>query len=238
MRFALINNELIEAQLGLRGICPGCGQPVIAKCGTIKVHHWAHQSTVMCDKWWESETEWHRSWKSKFPNEWQEVFLRNEQTGEKHIADVRTEYELILEFQYSYLNPQKRTARERFYQNMVWVVDATRLKYDYIRLCKGQQYIQPTDQPKIYHVTEPDKCLPAAWLNSSVPVIFDFLGVTPIDDPLGLRAPLHCLLPTQGRRTATLVQLPRNAFIKSVISGDWSARINKLMHSSTIKCLN
>lgn len=117
---------------------------------------------------------WHRSWKNNFPVEWQEVFLRNEQTGEKHIADVNTEHRLIIEFQHSHLNPKERIARRHFYRNMVWVVDATRLKYDYIRLCKGQQYIQPANLPGVFHVTAPDKCLPSAWLSSSVQLFLIF----------------------------------------------------------------
>lgn len=77
MRFALIDNKPTEAASGLNGgVCPGCGAPVIAKCGTHKVHHWAHKGVKMCDNWWEPETEWHRAWKNNFPKEWQEIFCR------------------------------------------------------------------------------------------------------------------------------------------------------------------
>jgi len=70
MRFALLNNEPTEAKPGLKGFCRGCGQPVISKCGTVRVHHWAHQNNKMCDSWWERETPWHRSWKNNFPKHW------------------------------------------------------------------------------------------------------------------------------------------------------------------------
>ena len=72
MKFALVNGEKAEAQKGLRGICVNCPSEMIAKCGDVKIPHWAHKSKVPCDSWWENETEWHRKWKNLFPREWQE----------------------------------------------------------------------------------------------------------------------------------------------------------------------
>ena len=42
MRFALIDKRRVEACPGLTGLCPNCGQKVIAKCGSQRIHHWAH----------------------------------------------------------------------------------------------------------------------------------------------------------------------------------------------------
>ncbi len=66
MKFAFHNDEKIEATKGVKGICPSCGSELIAKCGEINVHYWAHKGNRNCDSWWETETEWHRSWKDKF----------------------------------------------------------------------------------------------------------------------------------------------------------------------------
>ncbi|WP_419788916.1 competence protein CoiA family protein [Mucilaginibacter sp. E4BP6] len=44
-----MNDEKVEAKPGLKGLCPGCWQPVIAKCGTERIHHWSHVSTKACD---------------------------------------------------------------------------------------------------------------------------------------------------------------------------------------------
>ena len=107
MRFALVNDVRCEASPGLIGYCPGCSQPVIAKCGTQKVWHWAHRGTRSCDPWWEPETPWHRAWKDQFPARWQEV-IRHSEAGEKHIADVSTERGLVVEFQHSHLQMQER----------------------------------------------------------------------------------------------------------------------------------
>ena len=133
MRFALINDNRVEAQPQLKGLCSCCSNPVIAKCGSRKIWHWAHKSKTDCDNWWEPETEWHRAWKSNYPNDWQEVSLLNGSTGEKHIADVSTAHNLVIEFQHSHIDPQER---KKFYKNMVWVVDGTRLKRDYPRFLK------------------------------------------------------------------------------------------------------
>ncbi len=57
-----------------------------------------------CDPWWENETEWHRKWKGNFAEEWQEVILTDGITDEKHIADIRTPYGLVVEFQHSHID--------------------------------------------------------------------------------------------------------------------------------------
>ncbi len=83
MQYALNRKgERIQPKKGARARCPACGEKVLAKCGKIMVHHWAHEAGADCDCWFEPETEWHRSWKAAFPKEWTEVPL-----GE-HRADV------------------------------------------------------------------------------------------------------------------------------------------------------
>jgi competence CoiA-like predicted nuclease len=113
MKFALIDKIKTEATKGAKGFCPFCNSELIAKCGERKVNHWAHKGERNCDTWWENETEWHRAWKSNFPNEWQEVILTDETNGEKHIADIRTSNGLVIEFQHSYIDPTERIKRER-----------------------------------------------------------------------------------------------------------------------------
>jgi competence protein CoiA len=130
MRYALVEAEKAEAAPKSKGICPHCNSPMIAKCGRVKVWHWAHQGNPPCDPWWESETEWHRNWKDEFPKEWQEVSKVDSETGEKHIADVKTPFGLVIEFQHSIIKPEERVSREKFYKQMVWVVDGNRGELD------------------------------------------------------------------------------------------------------------
>ncbi|TQD33265.1 hypothetical protein FKW81_14785 [Rhodobacter capsulatus] len=126
MRLAVVNGERVEAQPKLKGTCLSCGGDMVAKCGRVKVWHWSHKGRPPCDPWWESETEWHRNWKNKFPLEWQEIVAFDPATGEKHIADVKTPHGLVVEFQHSPITPAEMQAREAFYGNMIWIVDGTR----------------------------------------------------------------------------------------------------------------
>lgn len=225
MRFARIDNELVEAVPDLKGaVCPGCGAPVIAKCGTQKVHHWAHRNTKMCDSWWETETQWHRNWKNKFPIVWQEIFLHDEQTGELHIADVRTEHGLVIEFQHSHIKPEERISRENFYKNMVWVVDGTRLTRDYPRFVKASKEFSKVKEGIFQHHFA-DECFPRQWLHSDVPVIFDFLGNESPDTIDEIKRNLYCLFPNDDEFEAIFAEITRKAFVNAVMSGDWTPRV-------------
>jgi len=82
-----------------------------------------------CDSWWENETEWHRNWKGRFPVDWQEI-VHHAEDGERHIADVKTDDEWVIEFQHSYIRPEERRFRESFYPKLVWVIDGLRRKTD------------------------------------------------------------------------------------------------------------
>ena len=108
---------------------------MIAKCGDQRVWHWAHRGVRVCDPWWEPETEWHRAWKNEFPADWQEA-IHFAQTGEKHVADVKTQSGMVIEFQHSFLKTEERMSREAFYRKMVWVVDGRRRKRDAAQLSK------------------------------------------------------------------------------------------------------
>lgn len=130
MRLAVVEGERADALPKLKGHCPSCGGEMVAKCGRVKVWHWSHRGRPPCDPWWESETEWHRAWKSNFPIEWQEIVAFDPVTGEKHIADVKTPHGLVIEFQHSPISPEEIRAREAFYGNMIWIVDGTRAPLD------------------------------------------------------------------------------------------------------------
>ena len=50
--------------------------------------------------------------------------------GTRHVADSKTETGLVVEFQHSHLSTVERREREAFYDNLIWIVDGTRLKRD------------------------------------------------------------------------------------------------------------
>jgi hypothetical protein len=167
-----------------------------------------------CDTWAEKETDWHRAWKDNFSAECQEFIQHDPQSGEKHIADVRTPHGLVIEFQHSHLDPLERAARERFYGNMVWVVDGTRLQRDYPRFNRGKDSLRHTKLPGYFLLSFPDECFPAMWLDNSVPVIFDFRGVNESQPPDAVRDGLWCLLPGRVEGSAVVVGMLRDEFIK------------------------
>jgi competence CoiA-like predicted nuclease len=121
MEFALIDGARVTAQPGARGMCPSCGDIVVAKCGDIKQWHWAHASND-CDPWSEGMTEWHATWQECFPADWREVVIRK--NGTCHRADVRLPNGRVIEFQHSSIGVQEIAEREAFYWNMLWVFDA------------------------------------------------------------------------------------------------------------------
>ncbi len=190
MKYAFVDGERQEAQLGRSGVCQACNKPMVARCGDIRAHHWAHRGGSHCDSWWENETEWHRNWKNKFPVNWQEV-VHQADNGEKHIADVRTDQGWVLEFQHSKIHPDERNAREAFYKKLVWIVDGTRRKRDNSPFIKalndGKVVVRACNLLKI-PITE-EYALLRDWTDSRAPVFFDFSGSNKPED-----AYLWCLI--------------------------------------------
>ncbi len=208
MKYSLVNGERNEAQPGVVGQCEICSSQTIAKCGDIKMHHWAHKGKRICDPWWEKETEWHRSWKNHFPTDWQES-IHTAESGEKHIADVKTIKNWVIEFQHSHLNSEERQARNDFYEKLVWVIDGTRRKKDKTKFFESLMKVAYVSDPKspvrnIYRVLWNDCALFRDWLNCPTPVFFDFGK----DEPM-----LWCLLPQGIDGQANILEFSRAGFI-------------------------
>lgn len=248
MKYAIRDGIKVEASKGAIGFCQNCGAEMIAKCGEFKIDHWAHKKIRQCDSWWESETEWHREWKGNFPIEWQEIIQYDTSTNEKHIADVLTDKGLVIEFQHSHINPIERRAREKFYKNMIWIVDGTRLERNIPRFVKAQKDLVQMDLPKIYGIEFADDCFPKNWLGSSVPVIFDFKGRAVIQNEkndrnnkntVNNKTLLYCIFPVQLGWLTIFAEISRKAIIKSILEGDWQIRyesfINNLIERDKIR---
>ena len=54
----------------------------------------------------------------KIPVEWQEV-VHIAEDGEKHIADLKTDQGLVVEFQHSFIKDEEVNSRGDFYKNMI-----------------------------------------------------------------------------------------------------------------------
>ena len=176
MKFALINGQRQEAQPNLSGQCPACDQAMVAKCGEVKIWHWAHKGHRACDPWWENETEWHRAWKGRFPESWQE-FVHKAENGEKHIADIKTDQGWVIEFQHSYIKPEERRSRDTFYQKLVWVVDGARRKRDGAQFLNALKRGIPIGSNSLIRRAFSEECvLLREWVGTHAPVFFDFGG--------------------------------------------------------------
>lgn len=136
MNFALYENQKVSAEeykksdnLDLR--CPCCNSQVVAKQGEINIWHFAHKVKNRCSEWFKPMTEWHSNWQKCFPNECREVIHKCEKTGKKHIADIKTNSGIVIEFQHSSISSKEIKAREEFYgEKMIWVLDGNNYKVE------------------------------------------------------------------------------------------------------------
>lgn len=117
----MVNGKKEIALSGLRGVCPHCGKTVVAKCGLVRRHHWAHVASQHCDEWFTGETNWHLKWKGLFDASQCEVRVTK---GDRfHIADVLTKDKVVIEFQNSSISVTDVVKRESFYKRMIWVIN-------------------------------------------------------------------------------------------------------------------
>jgi competence protein CoiA len=135
--------------------------------------HWAHKGRLLCDPWWENETEWHRAWKDQFPADWQEI-VHHSGDGERHIADVKTGDGWVIEFQHSHIEPDERRSREAFYPKLIWVIDGTRRKRDESQFLNAFNDGLPVGA---FRRAFSDRCvLLREWGGSNAPILLDFGG--------------------------------------------------------------
>ena len=104
MQYAKLDGLRCTAQPKLKAICEHCNSAVHAKCGSKVVWHWAHVSVENCDSWYEPETQWHRNWKNNFGQDRSEISIVKD--GVRHIADVLTKDDLVIEFQNSNISSE------------------------------------------------------------------------------------------------------------------------------------
>ena len=223
MKYAIVGGNKTEAFKGGRGICPSCNSELIARCGDVKINHWAHKGTRNCDTWWENEKEWHRQWKNNFPVEWQEI-VHFDKKDEKHIADVKTDKDWVLEFQHSYIKREEQNSRNAFYSKLVWVVDGLRRETDKIQFQKilEESSKAPVGNVNIRKINFPEESrLLREWLNCGVPVFFDF-------DELN-KSILWFLLPLNINGEAYLTPFSRKEFIEVHKDNGFDELIYKLI---------
>jgi len=149
---------------GARAICPGCGGEMLAKCGSIVRHHWAHVSNEDCDTWSESISPWHAAWQDCFPFECQEVWLGE---NNEHRADVKGNVR-ILEVQKSPLSQEKIIEREEFYGDMAWMLcgEDFESNFEILGECEDSKY-----GPCLHFLW---KRMRTSWLAARKPIFIHF----------------------------------------------------------------
>ena len=110
--------------------CPVCGEPVVHRRGNKRRAHFAHRPDTNCyfgrDK--DYKSEWHIRMQDYFPKEAQEFIFTDEETGEKHIADIfLKDSNTVLEFQHSPIEEKEFFSRTIFHlknkRRIVWLFD-------------------------------------------------------------------------------------------------------------------
>lgn len=130
MLFAIVEGEKVEATPKTKGICPSCDQEVFSKCGEINMWHWSHHKDESCDSWFEPETEWHKNWKLIFGKDNCEISIKKD--GIKHIADIYTKQEIVIELQNSNIQKPVIRSRETFYgERMIWIINGKHFKNNF-----------------------------------------------------------------------------------------------------------
>ena len=222
MRFASVNGVRAKPSPGITGTCGVCDGELIPKCGRYVRWHWAHKSTINCDPWHESETDWHLIWKDCFPTKYQEVVHVDQLTGERHIADVKTKVGRVVEIQHSPISELELLSREDFYGDMIWIVDARDL-FGHFNL--GISYDLATVNPMCYHFEWFSRStLLKRWSVARKPVYFDTCIWSEFAPDVEIASSRHLLWRllefNYHENRGLIAPVPSNAIVKSAFKGD------------------
>ncbi len=146
--YALRGEKIVTAAPSLVGLCPSCAGSVLAKCGDVKVWHWAHEARD-CDPWSEPMSAWHLGWQARADRDTVEITI--DRDGVRHRADVVLRDGAILEIQRSPISVGEIAERERFYGRMAWLFDASQ----WIKNVDGPWPWGSDDDPRYRWVSKP-----------------------------------------------------------------------------------
>lgn len=167
----------------ISAVCPGCGAQVVAKCGGIMTHHWAHKAKSDCSWLHEPETDWHRSWKREMLIQVggaAEVRFNYYFTGDSptYLTKVTDFHfgQLAVEFQHSSISEEEIQLRESYYSDchtdtlscskLIWVIDVRDVDSNFEDL---GSYAFRWKHPRLSWLTSL-----GSKLNSNVQIVLDF----------------------------------------------------------------
>lgn len=123
-------NQVRAEKTSQEAKCPYCGNRVISKCGTINIHHWAHEvDCIYKDSWnYEPMSQWHLDWQELFTNTQREAYT--EKDGVAHRADILTNNKVVIEVQNSTISSQEIWRRVAFYDKLIWIINGQSFKHN------------------------------------------------------------------------------------------------------------
>jgi hypothetical protein len=106
--------------------CETCDSNLIAKRGSLMIYHFAHEHARDCDTWREPKSVWHLLWQDLcLPCHVEVSFQR------LHQADIVNKAGTVIEVQNSPMSVPNMQERESFYQDMIWIMNATSINDQY-----------------------------------------------------------------------------------------------------------
>jgi len=235
-RYAIVDGtktDIFDAEKGVHGVCPLCGNELVPRKGDVRNWHWAHVAGRGCDDWYEPKGAWHRGWQNCFERSWQEVPVIKPICGveKRHIADVKTTNGWTIEFQYSHLPNDGINERQAFYGEMVWVVagmrlDRDKLKGECIMACQ-ESFVSENG---IKYLLARSSDLPSGgfWMERGKFVFFDFEGS--FDKPV-FDGDLLCLLPETIDGNKLLAIVPKSRLIENFRNGNERSFLDQISRS-------
>lgn len=106
-----------EPSPGASAVCPSCGARMVAKCGQLVEHHWAHYRTADCDDWSGRDSGWRHEWVSAAREENREVVVNGRR------ADLLMPDGIVVVLQQGSLAAEMVAAKEVHFDRMVWLLD-------------------------------------------------------------------------------------------------------------------
>lgn len=144
MLLANQNGELVRPEeTGQRASCPTCENEVIAKCGDVRIDHWAHANTVSkCNL--RDETVWHRMHKKRLLDAGHDIDQPKSMDGEARVIDGRVDDVLGVEFVRTPPQPEEIRLMEDMHGPMVWVLQR---EHSYDKFQFGRSWDDGTELP-------------------------------------------------------------------------------------------
>ncbi len=205
MVIALCARERREAepQPKLRGACRACSKEVTAKCGKHVVWHWSHLATTHCDPWVGAGNTVAPRLEGLFPQGL--AGGASPRTGYRrtsHCGRQNTAWPCGRVSSIPRSTQTRMRAGERFYGNMIWVVDGCRLPSDVVVFPSCVK--DGAEDVRDFSLDRRSKLF-QRW-HTEKPVFMDF----------GRNGLWQCTVSTSLDPQGKLIWTPRSEFVKAV----------------------